>query len=88
MYRTLPAAAAAAGLYCDCSTYLGRSSPAMISFCVMRRSGELVCNGNNATAGTPIGVSSSLHCDPPHSVERAEVSQRIFFKFMSIKSFY
>lgn len=44
----------------------------MISFCVMRRSGELVCNGSSATAGTPMGVSSSLHCAALHSVEEEE----------------
>lgn len=60
----------AVGLYWDWRTYLGLSSPAMISFCVIRRSGELVCNGNNATAGTPIGVNSSLHCPEVHSIVR------------------
>jgi len=49
------------GLYWDCSTYLGRSSPAMISFWVIRRSGELVWSGRMATAGTPSGVISSGH---------------------------
>lgn len=57
--------AGAGGLYCGGRMYLGRSSPAMISFCVIRLSGELVvCNGNKATPeGTPSGaISSAVDC--------------------------
>lgn len=54
--------AGAGGLYCGGRMYLGRSSPAIISFCVIRLSGELVvCNGNKATPeGTPSGAISSV----------------------------
>lgn len=42
------------------SKYLGRSSPAMISFWWFRRSGELVCTGTRATWGTFMRAVSSV----------------------------
>lgn len=62
----------AAAFSCSCliSKYLGRSSPAMISFWVtIRRSGELVCIGTRATCGMLSGVSS---VGVAHSVENRQ----------------
>lgn len=40
--------------WCLMSKYLGRSSPAIISFCVKRRSGDVACIDNNAICGRAV----------------------------------
>lgn len=56
----LPAAAAAASWCCLINKYFGRSSPAIISFCVNRRSGDVAWIDKRATWGTTGMVSSEL----------------------------
>jgi hypothetical protein len=57
----------------------GRSSPATISFWVIRRSGDGFCTGTSApiamACGTSIGDISSEHCEL-HSVEERKKEKK------------
>lgn len=57
------------GSWCFMDKYFGLSSPAIISFWVIRRSGDAVCIGTKATRGASIGEVSSEHGDS-HSITK------------------
>lgn len=52
--------------------YFGLSSPAIISFWVIRRSGDVVFIGTNATRGASIGDVSSEHGDSHSRIKQKE----------------
>lgn len=49
--------------------YFGLSSPAIISFWVIRRSGDVVVIGTKATRGASIGEVSSEHGDSHSTIK-------------------
>lgn len=50
--------------WCLMSKYLGRSSPAIISFCVKRRSGDVACIDNSAICDRAVmKMAQAIHAN-------------------------